>query len=56
MRSSEYSEDMLISGMKSWNKLSTMIDPEAKMFDDIGEFETFYSVVMNKLLEEEEAT
>jgi len=57
MSSTEYDEDMIISGMKTWNMLSDMIDPtEAKQFDDISEFETFYTVVMSKLLEVEEAS
>ena len=56
MSPAEYNEDLIISGMKTWNKLSEMIDPdEAKQFDDISEFETFYMVVMSKLLEVEEA-
>ena len=56
MKSYEYGEDMLLSGMKSWNTLSELIDPESKVFDDISEFEDFYTVVMFKLLEEEEAS
>lgn len=55
MKAHDYDEEMIITGMKAWNQLSNIMDPESKEFDNIEEFQTFYTVVMSKLLEEEEA-
>lgn len=49
-------EELLLSGMKAWNKLTGMIDDgDGRVFNDINEFKQFYAVVMSNLLAEEES-
>lgn len=48
-------EELLMSGMKAWNTLTSMIDDgDGRVFNDINEFKQFYAVVMSNLLTEEE--
>lgn len=45
-----YSHQILIASKKAWERLSSILDGEdATKFDNIDEFDKFYSVLIEKL-------
>jgi len=47
-------EEFMEAGMKSWNTLTEMLEPESLInFKSIEEFEQFYSLIIERLFEEE---
>lgn len=48
------SKDFDTAGMTAWNSLTILLDKEDKLFDDLKEFKTFYYMIMEKLMNEQE--
>lgn len=50
-------QDFLQAGMMAWNDLSVIFDAEKKArFTSTEEFSEFYSLMMDRLLEEEKSS
>lgn len=49
-------KDFMQAALNAWNTLSTLIDDQnPNTYKDLDEFEDFYRIVINKLLEETES-
>jgi hypothetical protein len=53
MNPQNFSHDFTLAAMEAWNTLTILMENDEKTFTDPAEFESFYSVVMDQLHEED---